>query len=71
MDVTKRKHRRGRPIKADRLTLATDYLVRCLPAETVGRVHGVHRATVFRAVSWVLASDDPAAREIQAVCGSK
>lgn len=66
MNAQKRK---GRKPKTCRLAIAEDYLIRCLPAEIVGRVHGVHRATVFRAVSWTLSSDLPAAREIQAVVG--
>ena len=60
---------RGRPRKIDHLAVARDYLVRHHDAETVAKIHGVGRATVFRAVKTVETSDHPEAEVMRRLTG--
>jgi len=68
MQTSNLKTRFGRPPVADRINVARDYLIRCLPASTVSRIYGCTERTVYNHVRAVLRSDDPGALTIQSLC---
>jgi hypothetical protein len=59
----------GRPPRLNRLDIARDYLIRCLPASTVAKIYQCSRRSVYYAVRHVLKSDDPDAVQIQRLIG--
>lgn len=60
---------RGRPRKIDHIAVARDYLTRNHDAKTVAKIHGIGRATVFRAVKTAETSDEPEAVIMQRLLG--